>query len=536
MSDFFDTNQENINQSPADSNVSEAPIQQEPEESTIFSAPTKHIAKRPKNTGKKRMVSIIAACVAVAVLIGGTIAVVKLIPELKDEEVANNIFEDISVIDKNSSTFTAVNITNTNGEFKFVAKQITSTDDSGKEKLTTYWSTQDIDFSKMSTDAMNSIISSVANITALREITTKTATECGFDKPLIKVNVEDATNGSFGFCVGDKSPDGLGYFFKLDKSDKIYVVSPTELSDFQFELVDLADKTPIPATTFSTDTSANKSENGAYTNFDSLTLSGALYGDTLTIKNNSENNASAEIVPYIITTPTKRFAKLDNLAPLMELFTKTINVSGNYAFDINDQTLKQFGLDNPDAVITLTINGESKGFKISIIDDNNCAVIYDEATMIRKVSKDSFSFLSLKIEDFYNQQPFMYSINDISALELIDGEEKIKFDISSVDDETQGKIYTVLANGKKINADNFQTFYGDFVSIQCNDFNIEKTTTSPISSIVFTFNTGSKTTIDFYKISETQYQYSIDDTPMGRITSAAYIKMVRNIKSQAETE
>ena len=94
-------------------------------------------------------------------------------------------------------------------------------------------------------------------------------TEYGLDKTL---------------CISMGDEDG--HQVLCYKSDKIYVVSTTELSDFQFELVDLADKTPIPATTFSTDTSENKSENGAYTNFDSLTLSGTLYGDTLTIKNN----------------------------------------------------------------------------------------------------------------------------------------------------------------------------------------------------------------------------------------------------------
>ena len=129
----------------------------------------------------------------------------------------------------------------------------------------------------------------------------------------------------------------------------------------------------------------------------------------------------------------------------------------------------------------------------------------------------------------------MYSINDLSSLELIDGEDKVKFDISSTKDEEENVTFHILANGTEIVASDFQTFYADFVGIQCNDFTVEETSDKPVSTIIFNFNKDSSTTVKFYKISETEYQYSIDDVHMGRITSSAYRKMIRSIKSQAET-
>ena len=80
MSDFSQNNQELNEQVIADETVSETAV----EESSIFSAPVEHNDKAPKNANKKRFVSIIAATLAVAILIGGTIAVIKFIPELKD--------------------------------------------------------------------------------------------------------------------------------------------------------------------------------------------------------------------------------------------------------------------------------------------------------------------------------------------------------------------------------------------------------------------------------------------------------------------
>ena len=537
MSDFFENNQEIKEQLPDDSTVNEVSLEETiEEESTVFSSPIEHKDKAPKNANKKRLVSIVAACLAVAILIGGTISVIKLIPELKDDEVASSVFEDISLIDKDSSTFTSVKVTNTNGTFEFIKKEITTTTDEGKTEAKSYWGVEEIDISKMSTDSMNSVISSAASITATREITTKTKAECGLEKPPISVSVEDATNGSFGFAIGDQSPDGLGYYFALDGSDKIYVVPASEFSDFEFKLIDLSDKTAIPSTMFTTDTSENKEEDGTYAYFDSLTVSGKLYGDTIiTIENNKANGASAEVTPYIITTPTKRYAKTENLTSLINLFSNSTVVSGNYAFDVNDKIIKEFGLDNPDSVVTLTINGESKYFKISLVDDTYCAVIYDGATMIRKANISSFPFLSLNTEDFYNENPFMYSLTDLSALKLVDGEEKIKFDISYTEDESETKTFHILANGKEIVASDFQNFYADFVATQCNSFEVKETSDKPVSTITFTFNSGSKTVVKFYKISETEYQYSVDDTPMGRVTSSAYKKILRNIKAQAKT-
>ena len=290
MSDFFEKEQNDLEQTtPADDTVSEASVSKETvsdEESTVFSAPIEHNDKVVKKNGKKRITSIIAACLAVAILIGGTIAVIKLIPEMSDEETSSSVFEDITVIDTDSTAFTTVTVTNSNGEFKFVTQQITATNDDGETETTDYWCVEGVDITKLSNTSMNSIISAAASVTAIREITTKTASECGFDNPKIKVKVESDGHDPYTILIGDESPDGLGSYLMVEGIDTIYVAPETAFSSFEFSLLDLADKTSIPATTFTTDTSDNKSEDGAYAYFDSLTLSGTLFPNMITIINN----------------------------------------------------------------------------------------------------------------------------------------------------------------------------------------------------------------------------------------------------------
>ena len=538
MSDFFEKEQNDLEQTkPADDTVSEVSVSKKTvsdEESTVFSAPIEHNDKVVKKNGKKRIISIIAACLAVAILIGGTIAVIKLIPEMSDEETSSSVFEDITVIDTDSTAFTTVTVTNSNGEFKFVTQQITATNDDGETETTDYWCVEGVDITKLSNTSMNSIISAAASVTAIREITTKTASECGFDNPKIKVKVESDGHDPYTILIGDESPDGLGSYLMVEGIDTIYVAPETAFSSFEFSLLDLADKTSIPATTFTTDTSDNKSEDGAYAYFDSLTLSGTLFPNMITIINNPEDTDSAALVQYLITTPIERYANADNLTSIVNLFSNEITVAGSYAFDITDATLKEFGLDNPDAVVSMTIDGESRTFKISKVDDEYCAVIYDGAVMIRKVSASAFAFLSLKPEDLYYKNLFMNSINDVKTLRFNDSDSEVKFDISYEEDENSNKTYHILVNEKEITASYFQSFYADFVGIQCSDFTVQETAAAVAGKITFTFYDDSDTVIEFYKVNETQYQYSIDGINMGKITASAYNKMVKNIKLVAQ--
>ena len=71
------------NENLTDPNTGETPQPEYKDEysefETVFSDPAEHHAKKPSG-GKKRVRAIIAAALAVAVLTGGTITVIKLIP------------------------------------------------------------------------------------------------------------------------------------------------------------------------------------------------------------------------------------------------------------------------------------------------------------------------------------------------------------------------------------------------------------------------------------------------------------------------
>lgn len=515
MSDFLNKNQDELDSSVTETEESTTNIFDE--ESTVFSAPPEHKKRNPKEpfvifgiVVASGMKNIIAAILAVAILVGGTLAVIKFIPEMTGDEAPASPFEDITVIETDSTSFTSVTVENPNGSFKFVNQEVSV----GNGQSSNYWTIEGVEHSKLNESAVSNVISSAADLVATSKVD-KELDECGFGSPTAKVTVTSKEDDPYTFVIGAASLDSMGYYLNVEGEEQVYLTRTEEFSAFEFSLLDISDTSPIPATVFSSDTTENKEVDGSYAYFDSLTFSGKRFPETVTIQTNSGKTDTDALVPYIVTTPEKRFAKADSLSSPIALFSSTSAISGNYALDITDETLKLFGLDDPDVVVTLTVNGEPKTFKFSLVDQTHCAIIYDGATMIRKGIITDFEFLSYDAEDFYFPNLFMNSINDITGLVLDAGDNKVEFGISYEEDAGENKIYHITANGKDISAKNFQNYYKDFVNIECSDFKVENVTGTPNGTITFKYYEGDDQVVAFYKVNETEYQYSIAGTHLG---------------------
>ena len=163
----------------------------ENEFSTVFSDPTEHKSAH-KTQKRKRLPVIIASLLAVAVLAGGTAAVIKLIPE-KEESTPSSAFETIKVLELKTDELKTVTVTNKNGEFKLYSvkeeseSSSSSSSSSSSEKVKWYLDGYEKDV--ISSSSAESIVSAAAAVTAVREITTKTAAECWLESPETKADI-----------------------------------------------------------------------------------------------------------------------------------------------------------------------------------------------------------------------------------------------------------------------------------------------------------------------------------------------------------
>lgn len=500
--------------------------------STIFSDPTEKRQAKPKNANKKRILSVIAAVLAVAILVGGSVAIVKFIPKKDTEENTPSASNEITVLEIDSKLLDKVSVTNENGKFVFTADRSTETDTEGEETVSVDWLAEGFEKGKLSSNAIGDIISRLDSITATREITAKTAKDCGLESPERQIDIESEKYGNFSVAFGAESPDKAGIYLKLSTKDNIYLVDTALRDAFDFDYLDLAEADGFKAITVTDAMKDYTNEEGKLSTFDSLTISGKNFEKPVVFKAN-DDEFLAPFVPFVVDSPVKHDA--DNLSEVMALFVTGLVSDGAYSLDLSAESLKKVGLDNPDMVISISVAGVNKTYKISVVDDEFCAVIDDDSTLIQRVAKSSLAFVDYGMSNFFSKWVFLRAIDDLNSIVFETGDKKYNFDISYTEAENV-KTYTVLHDGKKITAENFQDFYVEFVGLQASDFDIETTDTAPEMTVTANFKTGKTEVLTFTRTSATKYQFAIDGDVKGRITSSSYNKVFNNLKLVADNK
>ena len=532
---------------PEKDNISnEEPEVQTPENgddgfSTVFSDPTEHTKKAVKQK-KSRLPAIIASVLAVAVLAGGTVAVVKLIPEKEEDDGSVSELETISVLDMDSDDFKTLTVTNKNGTFKLYSEEketetdsSSSSSDTSSSEPETVWYLDGYDKDVISSSSVESIASSTAKIDATREITAKTAAECGLENPAVKADIVTNDGAELSVLVGGASPDNTGTYIKLSTDDKIYITDSDIESSLTFDALSLAATDAIAGITVTDDMKDYADDEGALTSFDTITLTGANFPEKLVLAPNTDKNLS-DYAAYMTVSPTKRIA--DNVDGIFDLFKSGVSVSGAYSFDTSSAALKRLGLDKPDLTAEIKIGKFSLAYSFKLQDDGNYAVWYKGCKLIKKVTAGSLSFIDYKATNYYASWVCLQSINELSNFTIKTPEKTYSFDIVYDDSEDAEETYVITYEGTKLVAENFQNFYQECISLSCTDYTVDSISGDPEISIVFTYSDTSRSpsTVEFRKSGETKYQYRIDGMDMGKVNSSAMNKLLKLAEKVAKGE
>ena len=496
------------------------------EESTIFSAPLEH-NDVIKNTKKNKLIGTIAAVVAAAILAVSSFAVVKLVPD-KQSESDSPLFEEIKVLDIDSANLSTVTVTNPNGTFEFKADTTTVTNENGTVSQAVAWNLEGQDMSKLNKSEIDDIINAACSITSHRRVTEKTDEECGIDKPRYTVTVTSPIMSDYTIWVGDASPDAMGVYLKVSTNKDIFLVTTGAAEAYNFNVLDLALVNSFGAASFSSGTADYFDESGSLISFDKITVSGKKMTDTLEIVPNDDEKLSS-LAGYMISKPIDRYAA-ESTSDLVNLFSGMTAVDAVYALDVNDKTLKEFGLDDPDLIISMTIRGETKTYKISEVDSQYCAMINQDSTVISKVARSNLKLFDYKIEDYYSTWITKNMLVDLSRMTFTLGETEHIFDIA-YDKEAENSELEVTYNGKKVKETDFQKYYELFVGIACSDFTVGEVSDKADLTVKMDFAAGGSQTVSFYKSGDVKYQYSIDSVPLGKITSSAYNRMIKGLET-----
>lgn len=491
--------------------------------STVFSDPTEHrkiVVKDKKN----RLKIGLSLLLAVAVLVGGTFAVVKLIPEKEVETTPLN--KKIMILEYDIEDCEKVSVKNQNGTFELLSKIVKDTDEQDGEVVEKKaWYMKGYKESMTDSDLIESVVITLGDISAIREITTRSKKECGLTNPVIEAKIwldkEEIT-----VSIGGKSPDNAGVYLMLSTSDKIYLVGDDLQEDLSFADLDMATTETQPGITLP-DKYSHYYESGNLTRFDSITITGKNFPEKMEFVQNQDDNISG-YVPYSVVKPTKRTA--ENVPGLFSVFSTGFSVQGAYAYDASKATVNALGLNNPDFVLSAHFGSYTYSYKFKQQEDGDYAVIGNDSEYVPKVSLTDCGFLSYTTTDFYSQSVFLTPIAGLKNLTLKTEDKTYSFNISenpSSDGETD--MFIIECDGKNYNSSYFQSYYQYLCLLKCMDFDVKKTNLKPEFTIIYTYDDKKHepTKIEFVKLNATKYQYSIDGVPMGKVGATSFKKVYR---------
>lgn len=524
---------------PENENLNVTADNAETETSTVFSDPSAHSRAAETVKPKKRILTVIASLLAVAVLAGGTLAVVKFIPEREEDTDETFSIEDITVLDGSSDDYKSVTVKNSNGTFKLysVTEKAESSssdesDTSSEATETVTWYLEGYDKSKIDSSVAASTVSATVSFTASREVTEKSAADCGLDSPRVTAVLEPKSGDKLTLIFGDESPDKSGYYLKLSSSDKIYVVGSDVLTNLEFEALKLADSSAFPAFEVGDGMDSYTDDDGALVSFDSITLSGTKFSEKLVFEMNDDENLQA-VAAYKVTSPTERIA--DKVDSVFAIFKSGLSATGAYSFDTSASALARFGLDKPDISATMKVGKKSMTYRFKLQSDGSYAAYCDGTELIKIVDASSLTFADYKTTDFYSTWVALVSIDDLNGFAFKTADKTYDFSIkkNETEDEDESEDeekYIINYNGKKLVASDFQNFYQECISLTCTDFTTEKAGAEPEYGFVFKYSDGRQLKVDFTKVSETRYQYSLNGVASGKVNSAAMSKLSKAVQ------
>ncbi len=501
------------------------------EVSTVFSDPTAHKinADGKKNANKKRITTIIAGVLAVALLVGTTIAVVKLIPEKKDDDGTSSTIPQIEVLTVAEEEMQKLTVKNENGSF--VLNNEIEEDEDGDEECV--WSIEGYDIDVIDDYALYNIASNFMNLTAIREITTKTDEQCGLTAPKITADIIKTDNSTVSVLVGDKSPDNSGTYVKLAGSDEIYLVSGGIDESLSFKALDLANTEALQAIQLP-DGHDDYISNDVVATFDTITVSGKNFDKKVVIEPNSDETLS-NIHPFVLTAPIKRYA--ENYDVALALFNTTISVTGAYSLDVKPETIKALGLDSPDVEVTGKFGEVTYTYKFKKQEDGSYAVWHTDCKHIKQVSADTTDMFLYNTRSFYSTWVHLQSIDELSGFIVRSEGKEYKFDITVDKSEDAKERYVIKYNGKKLTASNFQEFYQYCIAFTASDFDPQEVTGTPDYEFTYIYSDTSQKSVKiaFYRVSATKYQFSVDGEQVGH-TNASDVNRIANYVKQVSED
>ena len=498
--------------------------------STIFTK--SEPAEKPKKTisGKKRRRNIILILIAAAIVLGaGVFAAVKFLPNVNSESEETTT-PSIKIKEVTATDLRKITVKTKNKTLVFNGTLTeSSTASSGEAEKTVAWSLEGYDPTLIADSSINAVADSCSALYATRQMT-DLSLDYGLNDPAVTVEVtlqNAAENYTISF--GSLSPDGSGYYTKVSGVEGVYLVAAGTVEKVNTTPEKLANTVIVTAPS-KDDAKSSESkyfgeDDTKLAGFDTITLSGSYYPNPITLTATSNKMAK-----YQITVGSKvRYANEENTTAMLGILADGLVAIDTYKLAPTKADITAYGLDAPDAVVTLKYAENSVTVRAKLYDKekNYYAVTVDGRNAIYAVTAEALSMLDKREADLYNQYAFLEYLKDFSNLKINAGGKDYSFDIAY--DEKEEKM-TVTSNGAAVDDSLLSAYYQYLVTLSPTENNESCAATAAYTAQLKPRDGSKAFVIKLYKQSERRYMLEINGEKYGVISSSIYESLTNYVQ------
>lgn len=434
------------------------------ENSTVFSKPNTD-CKPPKDTGAKLFLKTLVAIIIVAVLI---VAIIFINSKFGTKNGSSYLSAASDVTSSDTTQYVEkaqvedirkVTLSNSNGTYVF-------TPEDGEEDDTLLWYVDGIAKKYCNTSNTELTVTNCAKIAYLSADKKIDGRKYGFDNPAAKVTVKHK-DGEYSFVVTEpfENSNMTGAYIKFDNDETVYLISQSVSEDYIYDTTRYI-STNVASAFTENDNNSDYFTGGELSSFDYFEYSGNMAPDgTVRIVPYGRNNSTQL---YKMTKPYNLNINANNITDILSILKTNIEASDIYYYSkngIDAKTLKEYGLDSPDAEITYKLGDEifTIKLKLSNKDDFYYSMLFNDDPVIYKVSSKTFPFLEYTVAELATETLVIENIDGLESVNLEYKGENYKFCISTVttttSDGEEDSDIAVKYNKKTIDSDNFRNFY-----------------------------------------------------------------------------
>lgn len=449
---------------------------------------------------KKTARNIIILLVVLLVL-GGAVFLLTAIPTEGDQEESSELSSSAvddrtPLFDKEDTDIQSVEIKNSSDQYTVLPTG------EGADLYFTLKGYEDYDFNYRTLSAN---VRTVLGFKPLKELGSQDKLDAfglGSGGVLVTLNYKDGTSDQL--VLGETAPETSGRY--VLKDGQVYIISgvPDAFFSDKFSYFNTSIYTIPDMVDVTVDDDGETSETTGTDKLDRMTISGTGFPEPISIE-----PSSRYLSGYGITEPVTAESgntKFNDLVTSLKSLTASAVVDAG----LTDEKLEQYGLSEPEAKLSFSINGveheisvsakDSDGMRYMLADGNDLVYQVDNATVSAWAEAD--------VMDYRMSYVWIANIKDVKSLKVtLDGEEhsfsvtREKNEENSTDTSTEYDITKIVdGDGNTIDYETYQPFYQKLIGVAVFSMDETEHSSAPYMKIEYEYFNGGTDTVEYYEI------------------------------------